>query len=233
MSVLRASPAQAYSLPVWDSDCPDPFGWASARWQPHAGYPPLGTTLPGANCTNYVAFVFIARGAFTGSTFPGLGEASSWAARASAKGFTVNHTPAVGCVAQFVSGDHVTYVEAVRGDGTLEVSESNWTIGGAKRWIDRRVISASSVDNYIHLSDGASAVAPSKNGNADMLMLMIPGTTYQFALFGPNFWYEWTASSGGDPVANAFMSQITGGTTYAATTVTSTQWASIKAATGH
>lgn len=71
------------------------------------------------------------------------------------------------------------------------------------------------------------------NGKSNMLLIYIPGTTYQFALFGPNFWYEWTASSGGDPMANSFAAQITGGATIGGTVVTSTQWAAIKAATGH
>jgi murein DD-endopeptidase MepM/ murein hydrolase activator NlpD len=70
-------------------------------------------------------------------------------------------------------------------------------------------------------------------GAAQMLMIYQIGTPWKFALFGPNFWYEWTAPDGSDSTAAAFLKQITGGPTYGGTSVDATQWAAIKAATGN
>ena len=53
-----------------------------------------------------------------------LGNAITWASRASAQGIATGSTPVVGAVGQ--QGNHVVYVEAVHGDGTVTVSEMNW-----------------------------------------------------------------------------------------------------------
>ena len=70
-------------------------------------------------------------------------------------------------------------------------------------------------------------------GKADMLMIYLPGSPWKFALFGPNFWYEWTGASGADPLGSAFIAQITGGSVIGGTPVNASQWAAIKAATGN
>jgi surface antigen len=61
------------------------------------------------------------------------GDAGNWSANASALGYQVNTTPAVGAVAQWNPGEpgggtlgHVAYVEAVNPDGTVAVSEYNY-----------------------------------------------------------------------------------------------------------
>lgn len=53
-----------------------------------------------------------------------LGNAATWTARAAAQGYSTGSTPVVGAVGQ--QGNHVVYVEAVNGDGTVTVSEMNW-----------------------------------------------------------------------------------------------------------
>lgn len=53
-----------------------------------------------------------------------LGNAYTWVARASAQGLPTGSTPRVGAVAQ--RNNHVVYVEAVNGDGTMVISEMNY-----------------------------------------------------------------------------------------------------------
>lgn len=57
----------------------------------------------------------------------GLGDAHSWASRASSYGLTVSSTPIVGAIAQTSAGPlgHVAYVEAVNGDSVV-ISEMNY-----------------------------------------------------------------------------------------------------------
>lgn len=52
-----------------------------------------------------------------------LGNASSWVANATAQGMATGSAPRVGAVGQ--RGNHVVYVEAVNGDGTVNISEMN------------------------------------------------------------------------------------------------------------
>ena len=53
-----------------------------------------------------------------------LGNAETWYSRAAAQGLSVGSTPVVGAVGQ--RGNHVVYVEAVNGDGTILISEMNY-----------------------------------------------------------------------------------------------------------
>lgn len=86
-----------------------------------------------------------------GSTW---GNANNWANAAKAAGYTVNHTAEAGSILQTTAGSlgHVAYVESVNSDGSITISEMNYT-GGAYV-TDTRTISASEVSsyNYIHLS---------------------------------------------------------------------------------
>ncbi len=54
-----------------------------------------------------------------------LGNANTWVSRASAQGLSTGSTPRVGAIGQ--QGMHVVYVEQVHGDGTITVSEMNWS----------------------------------------------------------------------------------------------------------
>lgn len=53
-----------------------------------------------------------------------LGNAYSWFARAQAMGLSTGYTPRVGAVAQ--KNNHVAYVRAVNGDGTITISDMNY-----------------------------------------------------------------------------------------------------------
>lgn len=58
-----------------------------------------------------------------------LGNASDWYYTAKAQGLAVGTTPQAGAAAPRKYGNHVVYVQAVNGDGTITVSEMNynWT----------------------------------------------------------------------------------------------------------
>lgn len=78
------------------------------------------------------------------------GNASTWAAYARLAGYTVNNSPSAGAVMQTSSGyyGHVAIVESVNSDGSVTVSEMNYS-----GWdvIDHRTISASEVSNYNYI----------------------------------------------------------------------------------
>jgi surface antigen len=82
------------------------------------------------------------------------GNANNWASAAQADGYTVNHTPEKGAILQSSAGNygHVAYVESVSSDGSVTVSEMNYS--GGPFVTDTRNISASQAKsyNYIHLS---------------------------------------------------------------------------------
>ncbi len=112
----------------------------------------------GHNCTNYVAWRLKADGVHRPFTNPG--NASTWAERAEFDGYLVNHTPAVGAVAQWNGFDfgygidgHVAYVEQVNDDGTILVSEDYWNGGSQVGPLTYRTLNAADVSNFIHYVD--------------------------------------------------------------------------------
>lgn len=54
-----------------------------------------------------------------------LGNASAWVASAAAQGFATGSAPQAGAIGQ--QGNHIVYVESVNGDGTVTVSEMNYS----------------------------------------------------------------------------------------------------------
>lgn len=78
-------------------------------------------------CTSWVAYRLNQRsGVPFSNSYAGRhwGNASNWGGAARAAGIAVNLTPAVGAVAWYAS-NHVGYVEEVRGDGSVVMSEMN------------------------------------------------------------------------------------------------------------
>lgn len=71
------------------------------------------------------------------------GNAITWFGSAQAQGYATGYTPAVGAIAYFPGMNHVAFVEAVHGDGTITISEMGWNF--AQWGFNRRVIPASSV----------------------------------------------------------------------------------------
>jgi hypothetical protein len=135
----------------------------------------------GHNCTGYVAWRMSQLGVPKPS---GVGNASNWATKASAAGYTVDNIPAVGAVAQWNSyaggygvEGHVAVVEAVNGS-TITVSEDTY-YAQEFRW---RTISSSAPSNYIHFHDAPVfkfVIAPGDmdgDGQPDLLAVSNSGS---------------------------------------------------------
>lgn len=85
-------------------------------------------------CTSYAAWYWnVKLGKTWTNTRPGSGSAWNWPALASDQGYSVSSTPRVGAFITWQSSSltsqwgHVAIVEKVNGDGTIDVSEYNWS----------------------------------------------------------------------------------------------------------
>lgn len=107
-----------------------------------------GNLYTAGQCTWYV---FDKVGGDIGSTW---GNANNWASAASSAGYTVNNSPEAGSILQSSEGPmgHVAYVENVNSDGSVEVSEMNYS--GGPFSVSDRTISADEASsyNYIHVN---------------------------------------------------------------------------------
>jgi surface antigen len=137
--------------PYWNYDGPgsDPatYTWTDARGN---GSSPLGYAY--RNCTDFVAWKLSTANRF--GDYRDLGNASSWATAARARGYRVNRTPARGAVAWWGSElfhgfGHVAWVVNVYA-GSVEVAEYNHDGSGS---FDTRLIPTRAADAYIHFRD--------------------------------------------------------------------------------
>ncbi len=78
-------------------------------------------------------------------------DAKYWASNASNDGYQVNNSPAVGSIMQSTPGPygHVAYVERVNADGSILISEMNYTNGPYNT--DYRTIPASEISLYAYI----------------------------------------------------------------------------------
>lgn len=136
--VVSASPAQAAS----DTMLCRGFADCVREGRGHAGYAAVYRSSfwnmrPGHNCTNYIGYR-LTRGRLVARP-AGAVDAGTWGAAARRAGIPVSRSPRVGSIAWWrpgfhgaSSGGHVAYVEAVRADGSIVVSEDN--LGGTFTW---------------------------------------------------------------------------------------------------
>jgi surface antigen len=147
-----------------------------------------------ANCTNYAAFV---ESTVYGVPAPKPGlpiDAMNWASGAMSDGYTVNHTPTVGSVAQWYANDnnkvigaegHVAVVEQVGpNDSYIVISQDNWESDtdyygwakilngpdtpGAEPW----------PDNFIHFRSGGQGAAATLSYTQPDRLLQSTGNLY-------------------------------------------------------
>lgn len=80
------------------------------------------------NCVGYAYGRYMEYRGITSCNLP-TGNAKDWYSTAQSRGFTCNQTPSVGSVAVFGGGQygHVAFVEEIKPNGDLVVSESNWS----------------------------------------------------------------------------------------------------------
>ncbi len=174
-----------------------------------AGYAALGIVsywnqTPGHNCTNYVAYRLTHNGRLVARP-PETGSAYTWGDAARKVGVPVNDSPRVGAVAWWTaaaigtSSGHVAYVEEVRADGSIVLSEDN--LGGDFDW-RHLTRGAGWPSGFIHYpqSDGSplgrfdSVTAPLAgqidfwgwSSDPDGLLLVVPvAPSYLVTLGGP------------------------------------------------
>jgi len=104
-----------------------------------SGYPYTAIDVPDAwgfltrECTSYAAwYLNVIAGKDFVNTRPGSGSAYNWANLARDQGFSVSSSPRKGAAIAWGAGPltsqwgHVAIVEAVNGDGTINLSEYNW-----------------------------------------------------------------------------------------------------------
>lgn len=104
-----------------------------------SGYPYSSIDEPDAwgfltrECTSYAAwYLNVIAGIDFVNTRPGSGSAYNWANLARDQGLTVSSSPRKGAAISWGAGPltsawgHVAIVEAVNGDGTINISEYNW-----------------------------------------------------------------------------------------------------------
>jgi surface antigen len=139
VGVVMAAPAEA--APSSTTLCKGFRDCADER-RGHGGYGPVyrksfWSMRAGHNCTNYVAYR-LTHGRSVPRP-PGANDAGTWGSAARAAGIPVSRTPKVGSVAWWrpryhgaSKGGHVAYVEAVRSDGSIVISEDH--LGGTFMW---------------------------------------------------------------------------------------------------
>lgn len=124
-----------------------------------------------SNCTSWVAwkvnqasgYTSLGQGAsnypfYNQMTSPALSHAKNWDTRLASIGYAVNNNPAAGCLAQWNETSsnqygHIAYVHSVSSNGSVTISEYNYS---PLCEYDTRTISTSSSnypDNFIHIQD--------------------------------------------------------------------------------
>jgi hypothetical protein len=131
-------------------------------------YPYEGTTRVGPwgfttrHAGDYIAWRFFERDVTFSATMPGpngaaaaFGDPTTWATQAAGIGFKVDTVPRAGAIAQWNAGEqgargagHVAYVERVNADGSVVVSEFDWS--GDFGYSQRTLVRA---PRYIHVRD--------------------------------------------------------------------------------
>ena len=141
---------------------------ASGTPAPDSVYPYESTTRIGPwgfttrHAADYVAWRFFERDVTFSATMAGpngtagrFGDPATWAGHAAGLGFRVDNVPRAGAIAQWNAGEqgaggagHVAYVERVNPDGSVVVSEFDWSVeyGYSQRTLVR-------APRYIHVLD--------------------------------------------------------------------------------
>ncbi|WP_407878464.1 phage tail tip lysozyme [Furfurilactobacillus entadae] len=107
-------------------------------------------------CTSFVAWRLKHQG-IADNLIENNGNGGEWAANARKKGMQVDHSPSVGCVAEFETGDprdpgHVAIVAAVKGS-KVDLEEYNWATASTPDGdgsYHTRTIDAKDASNYLH-----------------------------------------------------------------------------------
>ncbi len=133
----------------WESGC-----WVDGNAVSHGGYNGNGGDPLGYGCRQCVSYTAYKVGAQTGNYPRYWGNANQWPASARNSGYQTGRTPRANSVGVISAGQygHVVWVEAVNGDGTVDVSQYNYYNAGGSGWghYSKMRVSAATYDTYIY-----------------------------------------------------------------------------------
>lgn len=133
----------------WETGC-----WMDAQAWSHGGVYGDGTDEIGYGCRQCVSYAAWRAGKHSGSFPMYWGNANQWPASAIATGHEIGETPRVNSVGIISAGEygHAVWVEAVNGDGTIDVSQYNYFNAGGSGWghYSKMRVSAATYDTYIY-----------------------------------------------------------------------------------
>ncbi len=133
----------------WEAGC-----WVDANAWSHGGADGNGGDPLGYGCRQCVSYTAYKVGAKTGNYPRYWGNANQWPGSARAAGYSTGVTPRANAVGVISAGayGHVVWVEAVNGDGTVDVSQYNYFNAGGAGWghYSKMRVSAATYDTYIY-----------------------------------------------------------------------------------
>lgn len=133
----------------WEEGC-----YVDADAVSHGGANGNGADPLGYGCRQCVSYVAYRVGAKTGNYPRYWGNANQWPASARGSGYQTGSTPRVNSVGVISAGQygHVVWVEAVNGDGTVDISQYNYYNAGGPGWgnYSKMRVSAATYDTYIY-----------------------------------------------------------------------------------
>lgn len=133
----------------WESGC-----WVDANAWSHGGAGGDGTDPLGYGCRQCVSYTAWKVGQRTGNFPRYWGNANQWPGSARSAGYSTGSTPRANSVGVISAGayGHVVWVEAVNGDGTVDISQYNYYNAGGPGWgnYSKMRVSASTYDTYIY-----------------------------------------------------------------------------------
>lgn len=133
----------------WEAGC-----WVDANAWSHGGAYGDGTDPLGYGCRQCVSYAAYRAGAYSGNYPRYWGNANQWPGSARSVGYQTSSVPRANSVGIISAGayGHAVWVEAVNGDGTVDVSQYNYYNAGGPGWgnYSKMRVSASTYDTYIY-----------------------------------------------------------------------------------
>ncbi len=133
----------------WEAGC-----WVDANAWSHGGSGGDGTDPLGYGCRQCVSYTAWKVGQRTGDFPRYWGNANMWPNSARKAGYNTGGTPRANSVGVISAGayGHVVWVEAVNGDGTIDISQYNYYNAGGPGWghYSKMRVSAATYDTYIY-----------------------------------------------------------------------------------
>ena len=133
----------------WEAGC-----WVDANAWSHGGSGGDGTDPLGYGCRQCVSYTAWKVGQRTGDFPRYWGNANMWPNSARKAGYQTGSSPRANSVGVISAGayGHVVWVEAVNGDGTIDISQYNYYNAGGPGWghYSKMRVSAATYDTYIY-----------------------------------------------------------------------------------